>query len=194
MCRKSSFFHNVAPRILVFARWRTRCGSRTAKPARVLKGDSHATTRRRDFNGRKPSAVRCKPPWSDPGYHNEVRAVRRQDGRPCRQLRYLRLPARLITMLAIVFLMQSPALEDNEIFAVFSLSVFYPLETRWRINGPCLAIKRRRRQYERRNSPEVNLLIRLSESADMQLEGKPVAEHVLWATSPQSAQRRKFAR
>lgn len=32
---------------------------------------------------------------------------------------------------------------------------------------------------ERRDLPEVNLLIRLSESTDMQLEGKPVAEHVL---------------
>lgn len=40
--------------------------------------------------------------------------------------------------------------------------------------------------------PQVNLR-RLSESAEMQLAGKPVAEHVLCETSPQSAQRRKFA-
>lgn len=36
-------------------------------------------------------------------------------------------------------------------------------------------------RFKRRGLPEVNLLIRLllSVSADMQLEGKPVAEHVL---------------
>lgn len=36
------------------------------------------------------------------------------------------------------------------------------------------------------SSPEFNRLARVSESAGTQLEGKPVAEQVLWATKPQS--------
>ena len=34
-------------------------------------------------------------------------------------------------------------------------------------------------------------LRRLSKSSDIQADGKPVAEHVLWATSPQSVKKKK---
>lgn len=39
--------------------------------------------------------------------------------------------------------------------------------------------------------PGVNLWARFSESTGKQLEGKPVAVHVLWATRPQSIETEK---